>query len=330
MGLFKKRTPPTPVEATPPAPLPASLGAHSAFVKRARCARCGAPKRLPSKTAYLYCDYCGALVDYDFRLANVGTNAGVTNTIYHQLAAPHQPALAQARATGDRDTYRQIQRHVFRQWIERCPQAMSPRARTDLDFRERMAVYCAESAVTKDLDPELGRLDAECNARIAGLQRVPTPGGTWMVAGDFWGVAARWKQLMDLTYARMAQTGVTALDPDDPPPGVALKLEYSTFCQAWLPHLSPADGERLLEMYGLTGDYDRVEAQATEAHRCGGCGADLQTLPGARVVVCEDCGRQIDLAAGAVACRGCGALVDLPVGTGDLACPHCRSAITRV
>lgn len=62
-----------------------SLFAHSDFVKQVECARCGAPKRLPSRAAYLYCDHCGALVDYDFRLANSGTNAGLTNTVYHQL-----------------------------------------------------------------------------------------------------------------------------------------------------------------------------------------------------------------------------------------------------
>ena len=107
-----------------PAALPDSLTAHSEFIKRATCARCGGPKRLPSKTAYLYCDFCGALVDYDFRLANAGTNAGITNTVYERLITPYQPAIAQAKAMGDRDGYRGIMLHVFRQWIEQCPQAV--------------------------------------------------------------------------------------------------------------------------------------------------------------------------------------------------------------
>ncbi len=78
MGLFRKR----PAAAVTTAPTLAeslqglvqsagqpSLFAHSEFVKQVSCPACGAPKRLPSKTAYLYCDHCGALVDYDFRLA---------------------------------------------------------------------------------------------------------------------------------------------------------------------------------------------------------------------------------------------------------------------
>jgi hypothetical protein len=66
------------------------------FVKQVDCPRCGAPKRLPSKTAYLYCDHCGSLVDYDFRLANSGTNAGLTNTVFHRLIQPVQPDLDRA------------------------------------------------------------------------------------------------------------------------------------------------------------------------------------------------------------------------------------------
>ena len=74
MGLFKKRKPvENPLTADLPKQgdaLPESLRALSGFVKRVNCRKCGAPKLLPSATAYLYCDFCGTLMDYDFRLAN--------------------------------------------------------------------------------------------------------------------------------------------------------------------------------------------------------------------------------------------------------------------
>ena len=116
MGLFRKR--PAPGRRTPTAAESLqqqitsagqpSLFAHSDFVKQVACQACGAPKRLPWKTAYLYCDHCGALVDYDFRLANAGTNAGLTNTVFHRLIAPVQPDLDRARAAGDRGRYREL------------------------------------------------------------------------------------------------------------------------------------------------------------------------------------------------------------------------------
>lgn len=343
MGLFNKREPPPAAPLTQDqqtllsaglAPsteaLPASLTAHSAFIKKAACARCGAPKTLPSKTAYLYCDYCGALVDYDFRIANAGTNAGITNTVYHRLVAPRQAAMAQAKATGNRDWYRHLMLEVFGQWIEQCPQAVSPRAKTDLDFRQRMVAYCAECSVCKDLDPQQQQLDAQVNALINAFQRIPVADGAWRVSGDFWTVAQLWKHQMELAYAAMEAAGVSTMDPDDPPPGVALKMELSTFCQAWLPHLSPEDGQRLLQYYGQTGDYTKLEPQPTENHSCGGCGAELHTVVGARVVVCEDCGLQIDMLNGPVPCRQCGAPLSFPVGASHLACPYCTSQTQRV
>jgi DNA-directed RNA polymerase subunit RPC12/RpoP len=351
VGLFKKKrdrdgAPVAPPPASPsPAPppsaitadlptagdaLPASLAAHSEFVKRASCARCGADKRLPSTTAYLYCDFCGALVDYDFRIANADTNAGITNTVYHRLTAPLQADLARAKATGDRDAYRALQYDIFRQWLELCPQAASPRARTDLEFRERLITYFVESTVTKDMDPEQQQLDARMATMIASLQRIPTPGGAWMVAGDFWPMAALWKHQMDLAYAAIRDTGVAAIDPDDPPPGVAVRMEYSTFCQAWLPHLSGADGQRLLAEFGLTGDYTKVVPQPTEVHRCGSCGSDLRSVVGARVIVCESCGHQVDIAGGDVPCRNCGAPLTYPVAVNRLNCPFCKIETARV
>jgi hypothetical protein len=344
MGLFKKkeRTPAPPLTqdqqtllsvglAPSTDALPSSLTAHSEFIKKATCVQCGAPKTLPTKTAYLYCDFCGALVDYDFRIANAGTNAGITNTVYHQIVAPLQPSMAQAKATGNRDWYRQIMLQVFEQWIARCPQAVSPRAKTDLDFRQRMVAYCAECAVCKDMDPQQQQLEAECNALINAFQRIPQPDGSaWRVHGEFWRVAELWKYQMELAYWAMDNAGVSALDPDDPPSGVALKMELSTFCQAWLPHLAPEDGQRLLEYYGQKGDYTKVEPQQTESHSCGGCGVQLHTVVGARVVVCEDCGYKIDIKGGGIPCRQCGAPLCFPVGQSHIGCPYCKSQTARV
>jgi hypothetical protein len=74
--------------------------AHSDFVKQVDCVQCGAPKQLPSKTAYIYCDHCGALTDYDFRIANFDTSAALTNQVFVFLSSPVQPAADIAVATG--------------------------------------------------------------------------------------------------------------------------------------------------------------------------------------------------------------------------------------
>ena len=108
-----------------------SLKAHSDFVKRVNCSQCGAPKTLPSKTAYLYCDYCSSLMDYDFRIANANTNAGLTNTVYHRLLALQQPSYDIAKANQDWDRLREIYTRIYDEWMRECPQAVSPRAEHD-------------------------------------------------------------------------------------------------------------------------------------------------------------------------------------------------------
>jgi hypothetical protein len=195
MGLFKKRPAQQAPAASTAAPTVAesleklvetagrpSLFAHSEFVKLLDCPRCGGRKRLPSKTAYLYCDYCGSLIDYDFRLANSGTSAGLTNTVFHQLIAPVQGELGRARAAGDTGRYRELLRGVYAEWLRQCPQAASPRVKTDADFRDRMAAYCAESQLRKDFDPGLAALERQMNAVIATLQRRPNGTGPWLVS----------------------------------------------------------------------------------------------------------------------------------------------------
>jgi predicted RNA-binding Zn-ribbon protein involved in translation (DUF1610 family) len=138
------------------------------------------------------------------------------------------------------------------------------------------------------------------------------------------------RQLMDDTYRVLDAAGVLALDPDDAPSGVPLRMEYSTFCQGWLPHLLPEDGRRLLEVFGLVGEYVRADLSAAVPRRCGGCGGELATMPGASAVVCQSCGRRLDLAAGECSCDGCGAALCLPDGVRRLNCPYCQAVVGRV
>jgi DNA-directed RNA polymerase subunit RPC12/RpoP len=335
--LFKRKTerppaaPPTYAQqiATLAATAGPSVSARSEFVKKVDCSQCGGSKRLPSVTAYLYCDYCGALMDYDFRKANADTNAGLTNTVFHHLAAPRQASMMAAKNNGDIEGYRTCMRTIFTEWVRQCPQAVSPRCANDADFRDRMITYLVESAVSKEMDPAQQPLEAEMQVRASSLVRVPMGNDAWRVENGFWEYAELFKKQMELAYAHMADTGGTALDPDDAPPGVPIRMEYSTFCQGWLAHLSATDGEKLLDLYGLSGEYEPFEEIDTEPRQCGGCGAHLTTLPEATAVICDGCGRKLDIGGGTSPCQGCGAPLSFPVGVNQLSCPYCEMAAAR-
>jgi LSD1 subclass zinc finger protein len=307
-----------------------SLKAHSNFIKRVSCSQCGAPKTLPSVTAYIYCDFCGALMDYDFRLANANTNAGLTNTVFHRLYAILHGPIQAAKMKGDKEAARALYRQLFTQWLQECPMAVSPRAQSDMTFREKEIEYLAESYVVKDFDPRQGPLDAEMARLVASFRRLAQPNGAWRIVGGFWEYANVFKHQMIMVYDLIHQLGVDAMDPDNPPPGVALRMEYSAFCQGWLPHLSPEDGERLLRFFGLDAQYDEIKPQPTDKHLCGVCGNEMRTMPSAKKVVCDHCGHILDIDSGDIPCHQCGALLAFPVAADRVICPYCQTDNRRV
>lgn len=307
-----------------------SLKAHSQFIKRVNCSQCGAPKTLPSKTAYLYCDYCSALMDYDFRLANANTNAALTNTVFARLIAREQPALANAISGQDWEAVRKIYNRVYDDWLRECPMVASPRAEHDAEFRAQMIRYLTESALTKDMDPESAALEGEMKRLEAQLIRIPMAGGAWRFSGPVWDYLQGFKKLMEVVYKKMEANGVLALDPDHAPAGVPLRLEYSSVAQAFLPHLSPEEGQKLLKLYGLSGEYDAVKPLDTDLRKCGMCGSEMVIVPGARQVICETCYHPIDVQSQPLPCRKCGAPLSFPVDADRIACPYCSTENRRV
>jgi len=310
--------------------VPESLKAYSVFIKRINCVQCGAPKSLPSKTAYLYCDYCGALMDYDFRIANADTNAGLTNTVYHRIYAAYQARMAQAKAMGNKEECRRLYREIYTQWLKECPTAASPRAYNDTAFREQFINYQVECFVSKDFDPKQAELEANVQRLASMLQRVPTPDGTWRAVGPFWEYAETFKKQMEIAYDEIHKQGIDALDPDHAPAGIPLRIEYSYFCQAWLPHLTPEEGDRLLKFFGLSGEYYEYKFVESDSHKCGSCGSEILHLPGAKQVICENCGFTIDVGSQPLPCRKCGALLSFPVSAKQITCPYCQTNNQRV
>ena len=44
-------------------------------IKKVACRSCNAPKLTQSKTAYIYCDFCGTFTDWDFYKAVESANS---------------------------------------------------------------------------------------------------------------------------------------------------------------------------------------------------------------------------------------------------------------
>ena len=69
--------------------------------------------------------------------------------------------------------------------------------------------------------------------------------------------------------------------------------------------------------------------QDGQPRHCGGCGGEFHALPGAKAVICDGCGRKVDLGSAEIPCARCGGSVTLPLGADSIACPYCQTEIRK-
>ena len=99
----------------------------------------------PSDSAYLYCDYCGSYVDWDFYRAITAEASKAPGPRYEALLASLEKQLKKARKRGDKEEYRALQRRLHDSYVTDCPAACSPRI-NDPVYRAAYVEYMAEQA----------------------------------------------------------------------------------------------------------------------------------------------------------------------------------------
>ena len=157
------------------------------YVKRCSCVVCGAPKKLPNITAYVYCDYCASLIDYDLRQACTGDTA--VGPAYAAAVNSAQAASQAAIAAGDREGYRALQRQVYEAYVLHVPMAVSHRARNDPAYRSAYVEYLAAAAVARAFDPDAQALEAEMRQRVMGLRYTGDMMSPTVAPDSFWPMA---------------------------------------------------------------------------------------------------------------------------------------------
>ena len=296
------------------------------FVKRCTCVVCGAPKKLPTVTAYVYCDYCASLVDFDLRRAGEGDTP--PGPQYAATVNGTHAAAQAAVAAGDRDAYRDLQKQVYLAYVTYVPMAVSHRAKNDPGYRSSYVDYMAEAAVARAFDPAAQALEAEMKQRVLGLRYAGNMLSPTVEPDSFWPMVDTLEKQVESSKLRYRSAGLADLDPDHAE-HLTGKLGWSGFCQGWLGMLPGDAAAQLLDRAGLTNQYVPVQAEDGQPRHCGGCGAPFSALPGAKAVVCEGCGRKIDLGGAELPCASCGATMTLPAGADQVACPFCQARVER-
>ena len=292
-------------------------------IKKATCRHCGASKLRPSKTAFLYCDYCGALVDWDFRVSITTAGSAMPGPEYERLQQQVAPLQAQAKATGDRETYGQTLRQLFDMHMRACPASYSPRI-GDPAYRAALLDYTVATQLEAAFDAEARGRQAAMEQAVGSLRWTGGFGTPRRVESQsFWTLVGTLKTFLQ----RGSQLAEPHLDghPDQPTQAIMDGISASAFVQGWLPYLDEPDQQKVIAEMGLGGEYIPVTPVGTTERHCGSCGKPAPVVAGAQHVVCECCGRVIDVSRPEISCTNCGAPLSIPLGAARSACPHCSA-----
>ena len=135
-----------------------------------------------SKTAYVFCDYCGVLTDWDLETALTAPGA-VIPFEYERLSERLAPDVKAAKSAGDRARYYQLQYELFDTYTRLCPAAFSPRVQ-DPEYRD--VRYTAATCVVQGFDAELPALEEALTATMNAIQWDATGGTVRITPETFW------------------------------------------------------------------------------------------------------------------------------------------------
>lgn len=300
------------------------------FVKKTTCHNCGGAKTTAPKTAYVYCDFCGSLTDYDFQKACENPQSMMPGPAYEALIHETNADAQLARQTKDKDKFYEIQKRLFNRWVELCPNAVSPRAKNDMEYRNALVEYMAQTAVINEFDPEYQAYAAQVNEKVRGIKWTGMYPKMTAESTTFWPMYDVVKAQLAHSYNILREAGILDMHPDQAPESLQQRMTWSMFCQGWLPTLAPEDSEKMIADAGLKGEYSKLEPVETTLRHCGCCGGELQMVKGAKTMLCEDCGTKIDVGDPEVNCKNCAGMISFPVGKNRLQCPYCKAEAQRM
>ena len=287
------------------------------LVRARRCHRCNALKVMRPRTAYVYCDYCAAVFDYDVRVVLDDQAALDPVHVEQQLVAATRKKKRAAIERGDRAALAELVRWETEVGAEVSPGEFSPRIR-DPGYRRRLIedVIVPWSLAVAFAPEHRAALHAyeellDHTRRDPRIERVLA-------------LHAFARRSWELDVAMLEREGILARHPDEYDRDLFLYLNASVFVRPWLAVLSDADQERLLIAAGVRCDYVAAPVVRFDPCGCGMCGAQHHAPADATRTLCESCGHILELAARSFPCAGCGARVSLPVGASEAKCGYCE------
>lgn len=296
------------------------------MVRRVRCPGCGAPKITASKTAYVYCDYCGRMMDWDLTQANA-TAGPKPGPRYTEMVRALTPQIDAARAARDRATLAALHRQILDQHMTDCPTSYSPRL-GDPAYRSALLDRSVHAQVVRELEPACRAADLAVDAAVKALVWV-NRGGPRARPDTFWAMYEAVVAADVVVQAAVRADPCPTPDPEDAAPELAAKMRDSIIVQGWMRYLDDEVVPQLLARTGLRAEYDPIAQPRLVPCPCRHCGATREVPQGAVRTICEDCGWTVELGTPAF-CGHCGARIVFPMALDVVACGHCKAETRRM
>ncbi len=281
-----------------------------------RCPKCGAFKATAHDRAYIYCDYCSALFDFDLKMLSTKERSLKQDAFVScamALDGEDRPTESGARAEADREG---------RIWMERLLVELFPLEHpgrvVDREYRDAYVERWLVPSTTAWMHDPACRKSAE----TLGKRQHYLTGKKPTLAGVKLLYTAMIEHLAN-QRAVLEREGILAAHPDGIDGELFVRFSRSAFVGGWVNELSPEEGDALIALAGL--DVEMVPAPSTALVNagCASCGSDLVIAQGATRAVCTACGVVVE-ASEPRDCRACGAVLVSAHGKWS-ACGYCHT-----
>lgn len=294
------------------------------MIRGRRCPTCSSMKINPPQTAYIYCDFCGTLFDYDASVSWGDAGTLDSDDVDATLNQASSKMLRAAFEAGDKAEYARILRWRNEVAIEVAPEGYSPRI-GDPEYRQALIENvlvpwqiatrfdAGYMALSKEVDAAHEVALDKITKYIGKLNMGADPDSDKMLVRKetcrekLLALLEVSRRLWELEGAIMEREGIFAAHPDSFTRELFMRTNASNFVRPWLGMVPGDVGETLLAAAGVRDEYIKGPMVEMERRGCGQCGRKLEIPKGAQKMVCEGCGHLLDLKNRTFPCPQCAA-----------------------
>ncbi|MBE2247568.1 MAG: hypothetical protein IAE67_09950 [Candidatus Competibacteraceae bacterium] len=305
-------------------------------VRKLKCSSCGANKVVANATSYMYCDYCGEFIGYDFErmsqevMSKLSSESRDTDTYNSYMETVTR--LGEATSQKDVNAFEKAVIDLHHIEIDLFPERYSPKMKQQAyrnQYNEFYKRFWAERLQNHFFE-EQDALQKEMASCMPDFVYTLHEGKITYAFNDamkkYFDIAKRYAK--DSAQKTMASDSIMYY-PERMKEGVEDMMFKQTI--AGFARMLDADSfKEALSYLGLVNEYIEIPDVILKEEPCLGCGHPFLYPENAQKIVCEQCGVENKPAQHALSCMNCGCDFVPDMQKMETACPQCGSLFIPV